>query len=342
MKNKKILVLSALVLLTILALGFIAYRLSKSNGGSDNTLLEFAIKDTSKIDKITIKDKLSNSITLRKVKGQWQDEKGQCVRRENINFILDAAKHIEFKGYLGEKAKKTFTNILKTQHVRVEFFEEDESLKTWFIGPPAQDHLGQIMLLETPTFKGQYPVVMRIKGLSGIIEPRFFASREEWACSGIFALKDSDIQSVDVKNIENPKRSFTVARRNKSFAVTSNAKPIPRIDTTNVYRYLQGFKKINWNTKRLDLKDQQVDSIKRSIPFCEVRVTEVKGKTTLLKLYRIKSAEPRRNELGESVPYDMDYLWALLPSGELVKCQYFVFNNILTGHVYFPELLKMN
>lgn len=342
MKQRKRLFLGLLLVLVLVSLGFIAYRLSTAKGSSDHALLEFAIKDTSKIDKITIKDKLSNTITLLKVNGQWRDEKGECVRRENINFILDAAKHIEFKGYLGEKAKKTFTNIIKTQHVRVEFFEEGESSKTWFIGPPAQDHLGQIMLVETPTFKGQFPVVMRIKGLSGIIEPRFFASREEWACSGIFALKDSEIQSVEVKHIENPKQSFSIARRNKAFSVTSNTRPIPGVDTTNVYRYLQGFKKINWNTKRLDLSDKQVDSIRRSVPFCEVRVTEVKGKTTLLKLYRIKSSEPRRNEFGELVPYDMDYFWVLLPSGELVKCQYYVFNNILFGQVYFPELLKMN
>ena len=342
MKGKKRIWLGLLFLATLFALGYFAFKLSRASGSSDNALLEFNIKDTSKIDKITIKDKLSNAITLRKVNGQWKDESGACVRRENINFILDAAKNIEFKGYLSEKAKKTFTNQLKAQHIRVEYFVDGESTKTWFIGPPAQDHLGQIMLLETPNFKGQYPVVMRIKGLAGIIEPRFFASREEWACSGIFALKDTEIQSVDIKNIENPKRSFSIARRNRNFSVTSNNKPLPSLDTTNVHRYLQGFKKINWNTKRLDLKNEQIDSIKRSIPFCEIRVTEIKGKTTLLKLYRIKSSEPRRNEMGELVPYDMDYLWTLLPNGELVKCQYFVFNDLLSGHVYFPELLKMN
>ena len=35
--------------------------------------------------------------------------------------------------------------------------------------------------------------------------------------------------------------------------------------------------------------------------------------------------------------------WCILPNGQLVKCQYFVFNPLLLGHVYFPAMdLKKN
>ena len=33
---------------------------------------------------------------------------------------------------------------------------------------------------------------------------------------------------------------------------------------------------------------------------------------------------------------DIDKFWCELPNGEIVKCQFFVFNKILLGHVYFP------
>jgi hypothetical protein len=33
---------------------------------------------------------------------------------------------------------------------------------------------------------------------------------------------------------------------------------------------------------------------------------------------------------------DIDKFWCELPGGEIVKCQYFVFNPLLLGHIYFP------
>jgi len=35
---------------------------------------------------------------------------------------------------------------------------------------------------------------------------------------------------------------------------------------------------------------------------------------------------------------DMNKFWCQLPSGELVKCQYFTFNPLILGHVYFPAM----
>jgi hypothetical protein len=34
----------------------------------------------------------------------------------------------------------------------------------------------------------------------------------------------------------------------------------------------------------------------------------------------------------------MNSFWCILPNGQLVKCQYFVFNPLLLGHVYFPAM----
>jgi hypothetical protein len=31
-------------------------------------------------------------------------------------------------------------------------------------------------------------------------------------------------------------------------------------------------------------------------------------------------------------------LWCELPNGDLVKCQYFTFNPLILGHVYFPAM----
>jgi hypothetical protein len=40
---------------------------------------------------------------------------------------------------------------------------------------------------------------------------------------------------------------------------------------------------------------------------------------------------------GDTVSYNPDRFWCLIPNGQLVKCQYYVFNPLLMGHLYFAE-----
>ncbi len=53
-------------------------------------------------------------------------------------------------------------------------------------------------------------------------------------------------------------------------------------------------------------------------------------------MYRIKSDDNQVNEFGDIVNIDMNKFWCELPNGQMVKCQYFVFNPLMLGHVYFP------
>ena len=339
-KNKKLLSLIAL-LLGILALAVFAVNLIENKGKSDTEWINFAIEDTTRISKIIIEDTYGQHMELIQDGSQWHDENGDCVSKPNVSFILEAAKLIEFKGYLPEKSKAKFTELMATQHIKVSYFIDGRWTKSWYIGPPAQDHYGQIMLLETADEgKSKDPVMMRIKGMNGIISPRFFAERKRWMCTEIFALNTEDITAVDLKNVENPALSFNIKNLGRRFEVRSHGKKLKVLDTANVYRYLQGFKKIHFNFPNIELSKKQVDSVKRSPLFSQLKVTERGGKQTTLRMHRIKSEVPQRNEVGEMVEMDMNLFWAELPNGELVKCQYFVFNALLMGHIYFPDIVN--
>jgi hypothetical protein len=75
------------------------------------------------------------------------------------------------------------------------------------------------MQLETPNEKSDLPVIMKVKGLEGIIEPRFFADPRRWICTELFSLERNEIANVDVKLIENPKRSFSVKKNGSNYLV---------------------------------------------------------------------------------------------------------------------------
>ena len=339
MKKIIILVLS-IVILSLL--GFITYRTIKSSGKSDVNLLEFGIADTSKVDKIVITDAFSNKITLKREGKLWTDAQGGCISQNNIQLILQAFKNIEFKGYLPEKSLKKFTTIMTAQNVKVEIFTEGEWDKTWYIGPASQDHYGQIMLLETANDgKSKSPVIMKLKDLRGIIEPRFFADKRKWVCTKIFELKQSQIASIEVQNLDKPQRSFKIDNSTTTPKVLSAGKPLTNIDTMMVFRYLQNFKKIHYNLANYELTKKQVDSLKLTKPFSILTLREKNGTTTKLRMFKIKAKEPQKNEFAEVMTADdMDNFWCEINGKDLVKCQFFVFNPILIGEAYFPELNK--
>ncbi len=336
---KKIIIL----VISLAALGGLTsyvFYLMENSGKSDGVkreLIDFAIKDTESIDKIKITDKLDRQYTLVKKGGDWTGKNGECVTQEKVKWVLDAMKNIRFKGYLSDAAVKRFNTQMTAQNIKVEIFQNGAWSKTWYIGPSSQDHLGQIMLLESKeSGKSSVPVEMELVNMKGIIDPRFHADPLQWQCTHIFKLGISDISTVDVKFNDEPQRSFKVQKVGQDVDVYQQGKKLEGYTPQDAYRYLNNYQKIHWDVANYVLTPSQVDSVKRTLPFCELTVKETSGKSTKLRMFRITSKGSEEVAGLQIVDPDLNYLWCELPSGKLVKCQYFVFSPLLSGHIYFP------
>jgi hypothetical protein len=337
---KKILIL--LTSLGILAvLGWYVVSLNQTSGRSDLELHEFAIKDIASIDKVIITDKFANVFELQKKGKVWTDKDGGCITQENAQFLLDAFEKIELKGYLPDNSHARYIKMMTAQHVKVEIFQNGEWSKTWYLGPPAPDHYGQIMLLEDKDQKSDIPVLMKIKGMNGIIEPRFFADKRQWACTNIFTVPIEEISSVDIKFNDEPERSFKVTKDGSDLKVYQQGKRLLEAKPDMIFRYLNNYKKIHYNLQNFELSKKQVDSLKRTVPFATLQLKETNGKSTKLRMFRITNSYETDTEFGSVRDVNEDKFWCELPDGSLVKCQYFVFNPLLLGHVYFPMNVSM-
>lgn len=333
MKNKNIGLVFGLVLIGVL--GFFATNLVRNRGKSDTELLEFSIKDTTTINKIIITEPSGMKISLVKNNEQWVDEEGNCIIQEPIHIMMETFKNIQFKGYVPEKSRKNIIKLMTASHTKVEIFQNGEWEKTWYVGFSTQDHYGTYMLLETPDEKSDLPVIMKVKGLAGIIDPRFFADKRKWKCTNIFNLSLDEIAQVDVKFYDVPMRSFSVSKNKAHYTVKQNGKKLTKLDTSMAIQYLSNYKKVHFELANFELSTKQVDSLKRTQPFGKISVKETNGKNTILKMYRMPAEAKSMNDFGDSVLYNPDRFWCELPSGELVKCQYFVFNPLIMGHIYF-------
>lgn len=337
--KKPIILIIALIVSVVL--GIFTYNLINDNGSVDTELIAFSVDNIESIDRLKIEEPNGNKIELIKKGKTWVAADGSCILQENINLILEAIKNIEFKGYLSEDATETFIKKLVTQSKKLEIYQNGEWTKTWYIGPTSQDHLGQIMLLDSEEEgKSDLPVIMKIKGFNGFIDPRFFADQRQWMCTNIFALTPEEITEVDLKFPKNQDRNFNVKSSNKTFKVSHNNNTIPLVDTLMAYRYLKNFEKVNFNIANFELNKKQVDSVKRSSLFCVLTVKEKNGKKSVLKMHSIKTEEKRINSFGVLEDSDVDKMWCELPNKELVKVQFYTFNPIMLGNVYFPELNK--
>lgn len=336
---KKILILTV----SLAALGGLTwylFQLMENSGQSEGVkkeLIDFAIKDTKSIDKIKITDKLDREFTLLKKNGTWTDKNGGCVTQEKVKWVIDAIENIRFKGYLSDGAVKLFKNQMTAQNIKVEIFQNGKWSKTWYFGPASQDHYGQIMLLETKEAgKSSVPVEMELVNMKGIIDPRFHADPMQWQCTNIFKLGISDISEVDVKFNDEPQRSFKVQKSGQDITVSQKGKQLKGFTPQDAFRYLNNYQKVHWDVANYVLSQRQVDSVKRTLPFCELSVKETSGNATNLRLFRIVSKGNDQVAGMEVVDPDLNYLWCELPSGALVKCQYFVFSPLISGHIYFP------
>jgi hypothetical protein len=333
-KNKK----TGLFIITILVIGLLglfATNLVRVRGKSDTELLDFEIRDTTSINKIIISDPHANRIELIKKDNNWVDENGNCVIQNPVHVILETFNRIQFKGYVPENARQNIVNKMMGNHTKVEIFQNNEWVKTWYVGFSTQDHYGTYMQLETPQEKSDLPVIMKVKGLEGIIEPRFFADKRRWKCTEIFSLDKDEIQSVDVRLLDNPKRSFKVLKNKNKYKVFVGGQELKTLDTLMAITYLNNYKKIHFESVNYSLSEKQVDSIKKSKPFCVLTLKEIKSKSNSYKMYRIPFEKKTEDIFGDTVTYNQDRFWCVLPSGDLVKCQYFVFNPLLMGHMYF-------
>ncbi len=316
-------------------LGFFATNLVRNRGKSDTELLEFSIKDTTSINKIIITDQHNRVITLVKNELNWTDSEGNCMIQEPIHTILETIKNIQFKGYVPEGSRKNIVRLMVGNHMKVEIFQNNEWAKTWYIGHPTQDHYGTYMLLETPDEKSDLPVIMKVKGLDGIIEPRFFADYRRWKCTEVFAIPLDSIEEVKVSFPENRNDNFRVWKNNSNFKLWLNGKQPKALDTLSVIQYLQNFKKIHYELANFELSEKQVDSVRKSSPFCKLAVKEKSGVKHSVRMFRMPFDQKTVNDFGDSIAYNPDRFWCELSSGELVKCQYFVFNPLIMGKLYF-------
>jgi Domain of unknown function (DUF4340) len=334
MKNNRIYI----ILFLVLAASAAALYFNNSNSTIKKELRDFAVKDTSSIDKIFMADRQGSTVLLeRKSKAEWIVNNRLEARQDGINSLLTAVASMEVRSPVGKNLYNNTMKLLASNSIKVELYSDEKLLKTYYVGHSSMDNLGTFMYLEGSTV----PFIMHIPGFNGYLSPRFFTSETSWRKRTIFAYDPGKIKSVSVSDLIFPDSSFIMQRQGDSAYVvtTSSGTNLEPLNREKVITYLINFKNISYESIDERLLEGVKDSLLKAGPFKKVAVALADGTTKEAVLYRRPITEnslSKEDAMGNPLPFDRDNLYAKLANDTAwFLCQYYTWDKLLKTPGYF-------
>jgi hypothetical protein len=327
-----------IIVVTLLILVSLYFMFFKSGF---NTIMskdnDFAVKDTGSITKIFIANKNNQTVTLTRVsKGQWMVNNHFIARPDCINTLLYTINMVTLKNVIDPRSWNEIIKNLSADAIKVEIYEGNNKMKVYYVGQETADELGTYMLLSNPETEENYkqPYVTYIPGFDGYLTTRYFIKEEDWRDRTIFQYYPYDLKSVSLV-YPGADSSFRITIAGKNQFMLDNPRTNQKaasFDTIAVKQYLTYYQSVSWE---VTASVHNRDSIINSPPMAIIRVEDVKGKVTTLKLFHRRASEGQQEKYGIDYKYDPDRLFALINDKDLVLIQYFVFGKILQPVSYF-------
>ncbi|NTW32842.1 MAG: DUF4340 domain-containing protein [Bacteroidetes bacterium] len=341
-----------LIIVVILAVVALYFIYSATSGTIPKALTDFAVKDTSIVTKIFLTDKSNNKVLLEKKAPQnWSVNNTYTASNEMINIMLKTIMRLEVKAPVAKAARNNVIKRLASSGVKVEIYQTvfridfwkiqlfpyEKLVKTYYVGDATQDNMGTYMLIQD----SDEPFIMHIPAFRGFLNTRYSTIANDWRNHTIYNFEISQIKSVKLEFPSTPEKSFlinNVAKDKFTLTSLSNNQLVPNYDTLKLFDYLTAFRDVKFEfiiEKNSNVNINQ-DSILASSPFNIITLTEMSGKTNILKTYH-KKGYPDETGLDDIVGiYDKDRLFASINDGkDFVIIQFFVFDNILRPLSYF-------
>lgn len=333
--RKNLFLLILVTLLSLIALWLVS---SRKSGTLSKEMKEFAVEDTGSIVKIFMADKAGESVLLkRRDNGDWDYNDKGLARPDGIKTLLSTIHDIRVKSPVGRNAYNNIIKSLAATGVKVEIYNHEGLVKTYYVGGPDMEHTGTYMYIEG----ADAPFVLHIPGFEGYLTPRYFLKEEDWRVKNILRIQPSALESLTAINYEKPGYHITInSLRNGEFEVRdADGNAVQGVVHDKVINYLQAFTFLNYEKIEKALTAAQLDSLKSTAPLRTVSVKEKSGKTTVIDFWRrpvTAGSVAATRENGVVLPYDVDRMTARIRDNpEWIVVQYYTYDHLFKRPVDF-------
>lgn len=320
-----------LVLFILLAVVAAWLYINNKNGTIGEELRDFGIKDTGSVVKIFMADKSGQSVLLEKTEGNdWVLNGKFPARPDAIKTLLSTVHDVEVRSPVGKSGYNNVIKSIAAKGVKVELYNKDGILKTYYVGGPTSDQMGTFMYLENSSV----PFITHIPGFNGYLTPRYIIRADDWKIKNVFRLKPDQLKSLSVTDRERPGYIFTITNTGTGNYRLTDEKgmEVQNVSQDKIYSYLQFYGLLNYEMTEKTLKPEQSDSLKATQPFRTIILTDQKNNVSKVDLWRrplTENTTNRSNEAGIPYPYDIDRMTARINNDTaLVVVQYFTFEKL--------------
>lgn len=287
----------------------------------------FKVKDTSKIERILITDKTGEQVDLKRSKSYWTVNNTYPARSNAITNLLDAVARVDLQYIPTSAASETMKADLSRQGIKVDILgEQDEILKSYFVGGATPDERGTFMLMDG----SDQPAVTGIPGWEGALRSRYVMRPVEWRSRMIFQYNPDEISRLSIDYPKQQKEAFEIIKTEKDFQVNAL---YPRPENLNglqggaVEAYLRGYRSIGAEAILED--DELLKRKMDELPFALIRC-EYDNVITTLSLYPIYVTAGGGTK-------SVERYHALSSDGTLYLVQHRIFEKLLWSYSSFFE-----
>jgi len=327
--------LGILIILTLILIAIVLFYSKQPKSTLNATESEFAVADTSLIDKIFIADKGDKEVLLkRQAGGKWVVNDKYKARKGSIDLLLETIKRIRPKHPVANAAHNNVVSNMAGNAKKVEIYQKgmEQPVKTYYIGGTNLEKNANYVLLED----AKQPYAVHIPGFTGYISTRYILKEIDWRDRTIFAIRPEKIKNINLQYPIESKKGFQLDVLDKqNFVVQAlnnkNAKPIA-LKPSGALNYLQAFRFLACEAY-LD-EYTRIDSLLKQTPKNILTVELNDGSKQQLDIYYIpvnKRSKTQFDQEGKRVPYDVDRYYAIKDnSNEVLLIQDYVFGKVLT------------
>ena len=327
-------ILYVLIVLTALTGGVWWFTMEDKGALASIEGTDFAIADTSAVDKIFIADMDGQSVTLtRPAKGSLWDVNGRFKAREDaVDLLLKTFLRTTVQGPVAAAAQPNVIRLLAARGKKVEVYQGgSHPVKTWYVGTATPSHTGTYMVLETPEGRGEQPFVVHMEGFTGYLSTRFFTSERDWRFTGIFNFPKRSLKRIAVRQLEGASFAYSLETDRDGSLVMKDwaGEPLAYLDTAGMRAHFLRFKKVHLETYESRLSASVEDSLRQANPAFELQATGWSGETRRILVHWIPSNGLAVDDAGNPMPHDMEQLYGVTDQGEVVLLQRFVFDPLI-------------
>ncbi len=316
MKMKRKNLINLISFFVILALTLFILIQHKKEATLPEKFTQFAIEDTSQIQRIFLADMKGASVKLVKKNHTWYVNDSLPANEDRVYQLLEIMKKIQVKSPVSESAMPNVIRDMASMSVKAEFYtHRKKPEKVLYVGGPTPDYEGTYMSLELGRKKKKLPYIVHIPDFRGYLsDGYFFTDLDEWRSRLLFPASPFHFKEIEINYAREPMNSFSLKKRDiNKYEITNPLKekiPENKLNIAAAKKFIMGFDNLRFVAIDKNISAKKKDSLINHGWRVQVKVITDKNDEYHLYLYPKPSDLRTRVETEEG--YDKERYYGIL------------------------------